>query len=256
MNRRTARAAIGAAVLVGWTSLLAFLVFLVVGPVSPLALGLSPRGLLCLDAALSLAFFVQHSVMIRTSFRAWMARRVSPEYFGVIYTAASGIILIALVALWQGSAVTIASAGGAVRWLLRAVPVLSIAGFVWGVRSLRFFDPFGTAPIVNRLKDREPRPIPLAATGPYRWVRHPLYLFILLMIWAYPDLTADRLLFNVLWTVWIVVASWLEERDLVAEFGDPYRHYQKRVPMLVPYRIPTADDGGHIHEKALKEKGK
>lgn len=70
--------------------------------------------------------------------------------------------------------------------------------------------------------------------GLYRWVRHPLYLFMILMIWSCPDLTSDRLLFNGLWTVWIVIGSILEERDLVSEFGNAYREYQRKVPMLIP----------------------
>jgi protein-S-isoprenylcysteine O-methyltransferase Ste14 len=58
------------------------------------------------------------------------------------------------------------------------------------------------------------------------------------MIWSYPDLTADRLLFSVLFTVWIIVGTVLEERDLVADYGEVYRNYQRAVPMLVPYRRP------------------
>jgi protein-S-isoprenylcysteine O-methyltransferase Ste14 len=238
MNSRAARIIIAVAVFLGWASLLGFLAFLVVGPVSPLDLRLSPRGILWLDAVLSFAFFIQHSVMIRRSFRSWVIRQIPEEYFGIVYTVASGVVLLAVVLFWQESGEMIVSARGVWRWLLRAVPLAAIAGFVWGVRSLRFFDPFGTSPIVNRMKGREPRPMPLVAAGPYRWVRHPLYLFILLMIWAYPDLTVDRLVFNVLWTGWIVVASTLEERDLVAEFGDSYRRYRRSVPMLIPYRIP------------------
>ena len=37
-----------------------------------------------------------------------------------------------------------------------------------------------------------------------------------------------------LWTAWIVIGSILEERDLVFEFGDVYREYQRRVPMFIP----------------------
>jgi methanethiol S-methyltransferase len=243
MNRRTARTAIGLAVVVGWASLLAFLAFLVIGPVSPLDLGLSPRGLLWLDAGLSFLFFIQHSLMIRKSFRGWVGRLIPDYYNGALYTVASGIALLAVVLFWQESGMVIASAHGIVRLLLRAVPILSIAGFVWGVRSLKHFDAFGVGPITNRLKGREPRSMPLVAAGPYRWVRHPLYLFMALIIWAYPDLTADRLVFNVLWTGWIVMATLLEERDLAAEFGESYRKYQRTVPMLVPYRIPSRDDG-------------
>jgi hypothetical protein len=114
---------------------------------------------------------------------------------------------------------------------------LSIIGFIWGVRALKFFDPFGLRPIIDRLQGRNPRPIPFTVTGPYRWVRHPLYLSMILMIWSCPNLTIDRLLFNVLWTLWIVIGSIFEERDLIAEFGDRYREYQKQVPMLIPRYI-------------------
>ena len=64
-----------------------------------------------------------------------------------------------------------------------------------------------------------------------------MYFFVLLMIWSYPDLTLDRALFNVLWTLWIIIGSVFEERDLVAEFGDRYREYQRNVPMLIPNHI-------------------
>jgi len=51
-----------------------------------------------------------------------------------------------------------------------------------------------------------------------------------------PDLSLDRLLFNVLWSVWIVLGAYFEERDLVADFGEEYRQYQKSVPMLMPWK--------------------
>ncbi len=57
---------------------------------------------------------------------------------------------------------------------------------------------------------------------------------MIVMIWSCPDLTGDRLLFNLLWTGWIVIGSYFEEMDLIVEFGDAYREYQKKVPMLVP----------------------
>ena len=86
--------------------------------------------------------------------------------------------------------------------------------------------------------------MPLAIRGPYRWVRHPLYSLFVVMLWTFPDLTADRLLFNVLFTAWIVLGSVLEERDLAREFGDPYRTYQSQVPMLVPWRRPAGPGNG------------
>jgi len=75
--------------------------------------------------------------------------------------------------------------------------------------------------------------------GAYRWVRHPLYLGVLLLLWAPLDLGLDRLLAATLWTAWIVAGTVLEERDLVAELGEPYRAYQRAVPMLLPWRRPA-----------------
>jgi protein-S-isoprenylcysteine O-methyltransferase Ste14 len=77
--------------------------------------------------------------------------------------------------------------------------------------------------------------MPLAVRGPYRWVRHPLYFFTLLLIWAHPDLSVTRLLFNVSWTAWVAVGTRLEEQDLAAEFGEAYGKYQQEVPMSFPW---------------------
>jgi protein-S-isoprenylcysteine O-methyltransferase Ste14 len=65
-----------------------------------------------------------------------------------------------------------------------------------------------------------------------------MYFLILVMIWCCPDLTADRLLFDALFTAWIVVGTALEERDMVGEFGDGYTTYQQQVPMLIPWKLP------------------
>ena len=85
--------------------------------------------------------------------------------------------------------------------------------------------------------NRQGKPQQIVAKGPYRWVRHPLYLFVIVLIWSCPVLTLDRLIFNIMWTFWIVIGTFLEDRDLHREFGSQYREYSSRVPMLIPYRI-------------------
>ena len=121
---------------------------------------------------------------------------------------------------------------------MRAGFVLGMAGMLWGALALGGLDSLGLRAVIRHSRGRAAQDLPLAIRGPYRWVRHPLYLFALVMIWTAPDLSADRLLFNVLFSLWIVVGTMLEERDLVAAFGQPYREYQRRVPMLFPSRRP------------------
>ena len=230
---------LGLAGLLGGGTLFLFMVFLYVGPMRRIGSKLGEIASLWLDACLCLAFFVQHSVMIRRSFRQWLARFLPREFDPAFFAIASGLVLIALIAFWQESSYTVAKAPGFLSWVLRVVYFLSLAGFFWGMRALGVFDPFGVIPLRNYLRGRQSSSVPFVVRGPYRWVRHPLYLFLILMIWSYPDLTADRLLFNVLWTLWMVVGTVLEERDLVASFGDAYRTYQREVPMLIPYRLPV-----------------
>ena len=76
-------------------------------------------------------------------------------------------------------------------------------------------------------------------------MRHPLYSLLLVLLWTCPDVTADRLLLNGLFTAWIVVGALLEERDLVREFGESYREYQRRVPMLVPWKSQESAPEGN-----------
>jgi len=238
ISRSAAYLMMALGVLVGYGALGLVYLFFFMGSLHLVDLGLKEPAALGLDACLCLAFFIQHSGMIRKTFRRWSARFIPSHYQGASYAIVSGIVLLMLVMFWQESAYTLASARGAARWALRALYLLSLGGFAWGALALESFDAFGIAQIRSRLRGVDPKPVPFTVRGPYRWVRHPLYFSCLIAIWSFPDVTVDRLLLNVLWTAWIVVGTVLEERDLVAALGPVYRDYQRRVPMLIPYRRP------------------
>ena len=220
------------------------LVLLLIGPRGYLDLPLGEGGVLAWDGALCLAFFLQHSIMVRKSVKARLARHVPDRYLGAVYSIASGLVLAAVMLLWQRTASRLVSVEGALRWTPLAGVLVALAGFWWGVASLRHFDPFGVHAVRAYRRQRPAHAPVLTIRGPYRWVRHPLYLCMLVLIWSSLDLTTDRLLFDVLWTAWIVAATILEERDLVTDMGEPYLAYQRRVPMLLPWRRPIEESEG------------
>jgi protein-S-isoprenylcysteine O-methyltransferase Ste14 len=203
-------------------------------------LGFSDPIVLLWDGILSFAFFLQHSGMVRKAFRVRLAAFIPPRYHGAIYSIASGAVLILVVVLWQRSEIQLLRLQGLPLWIARGCSLLAVLIFAWGVRALGSCDAFGLRPIKVKMRGSPDQPSPFVVRGPYRWVRHPLYFCVVVLIWASPDLTADRLLLNVLWTAWIVVGTILEESDLLADFGAVYRDYQQRVPMLIPWRGPVA----------------
>jgi methanethiol S-methyltransferase len=224
----------GMAAIIGGGSLFAFMLFLYNGPFNLVSMNLDKTGIMWVDACLSLAFFIQHSGMIRKPFQKYLAQIVPHGYMKAVYAIASGVILFAMLMLWQASSEHMLVVGGMWLFLLRAVFFISLFGFLWGIQSLGFYDPTGIRDVIDRIRAKPMATGGVIAKGPYKFIRHPFYLAMILMIWSGPDITADRLLFNILWTIWIVVATKLEERDLTAEYGDAYREYQKKVPMFVP----------------------
>jgi protein-S-isoprenylcysteine O-methyltransferase Ste14 len=222
--------------MLGSFSLFLFGLFLFGHSFTIIDFGYSRIGFHTLDALLCLVFFVQHSTMIRRGFRNKLTAVLPHHYHGALYTTASSAALIILVLFWQNSNQTLLSLQDESRWAAHGIFFASLMGMAWAMRALRSFDTFGVQPILAYIRASQLASMPLTIRGPYRWIRHPLYFFILVMIWSCPDVTTDRLLFNILFTVWIVLGTLFEERDLVAAFGKTYIDYRSKVPMLLPWK--------------------
>jgi protein-S-isoprenylcysteine O-methyltransferase Ste14 len=215
-----------------------FLLFLFMGSFTIIDLGLGVRDALLINVFLSVMFFLQHSIMVRRGFKQWLGKYMPNVYHNAFYGITSAIALLLVLVFWQKTPALATRADGIIFWLLRALFFLCLAGFFWGVKSLGSFDALGVQPLMRYISNRPNKSQQIVAKGPYRWARHPLYFFMIILIWSCPVLTLDRLIFNIMWTGWIVIGTFLEDRDLHREFGSQYREYSTRVPILIPYRIP------------------
>lgn len=122
------------------------------------------------------------------------------------------------------------------RWWTRFVTAPIERSTYVLLASAALIELFGLRQVLARLAGR-PMPQPVFRTPLlYRHVRHPIYLGFLLAFWATPVMTAGHLLFAVATTGYILIGIRLEERDLVAHFGDAYRRYREQVGMLIPWR--------------------
>ena len=187
------------------------------------------------DVLLLALFGFQHSVMARAGFKRWWTRVVPPSAERSTYVLASNICLIALFVAWFPITHDI--------WQVTAQPwraVLTATTYVgWAIALLStllidHFDLFGVRQVVARVRGRRLVDHEFSTPLLYRVVRHPLYLGFLIAFWSTPRMTLGHLLFAVVMTGYILLAVRFEERDLIRVFGEQYRDYRRRVPMLIP----------------------
>jgi protein-S-isoprenylcysteine O-methyltransferase Ste14 len=189
---------------------------------------------LAINLGLLTLFAIQHSVMARPWFKRRLLQLIPQAAERPTYVLASSLALILL--FWQWSPL------GGVVWDIQspAWRAVTLAVFASGwllvlvtTFLINHFDLFGLRQVWLHLRGREYTPLHFVTPGPYRLVRHPLYLGWLLAFWAAPTMTVTHLLFAMVTTAYILVAIQLEERDLIDAHPE-YASYRRRVPMILP----------------------
>jgi hypothetical protein len=177
------------------------------------------------DATLFTVFAAHHSIFARDSIKTWISRRVPVRLIRSVYVWTASLLLVLVILAWRPVGGDFYHATG---WMRYGHAGVQLAG-VWLIaRSVGIIDGLELAGIHSN-----GGPASLQITGPYRFVRHPLYLGWMLIVFGAAHMTGDRATFALVTTIYLLIAIPWEERSLERTFGSDYTRYKQRVPWRV-----------------------
>jgi methanethiol S-methyltransferase len=187
------------------------------------------------DTVLFTVFATHHSLFARERIKQRMSA-IPRRLLRSVYVWIASLLLVAVCVLWQpigGELYRATGAAVALSVLVQLAGVWVIAGAVARI------DPLELAGIRTEdvaASNSTAGPSALQITGPYRIVRHPIYLGWILIVFGVAHMTGDRLAFAVISSLYLIVAVPWEERSLRQSFGEDYVRYMRQVRWRVlPY---------------------
>ncbi|WP_459941195.1 methyltransferase family protein [Deferrisoma palaeochoriense] len=190
------------------------------------------------------AYGAVHSLLLsepaRRAVRAAVGEAAYRGSFRLGYNALATVLLVLLIAgIARLPDREILRLGGPVVWLLWGVRLAGLGFIGQCVRRVGWGRFLGWDHFRAWRRGEEPPGTGMEAgdlvvEGPYRYVRHPMYAAGMVVVWADPVWTANRLAFALAVSAYLWIGAWHEERRLVEAFGEAYRRYRRETPAFLP----------------------
>jgi protein-S-isoprenylcysteine O-methyltransferase Ste14 len=198
-----------------------------------------------------IAWCALHSLLITHAVTDRLRRRFGAHYawFRFVYVVISVLTLLPLL-WWQWRIPTPLYWSWQLPWSLLQWTLLGVSGIIMYLGARQYDQPFffGIRQIRDHLSSHDAEYAGFEAKGILARVRHPYYTAGILFLLAFGDITAANVILKSVGIAYFIIGAFLEEKKLIAEFGEQYRDYRRRVPMFVP-RLRGGRVPGHRGEE-------
>jgi methanethiol S-methyltransferase len=187
---------------------------------------------LWVDALLSLGFALPHSLLLLPPVQKRLKRRLPSGLLGCVHCCVTCVSLMVLFQNWSLHRTVIWKASGNSELAILAGFYGSWAALIYSLYITGMGYQTGLTQWWYWLRGQNPPKREFVVTGAYRWMRHPIYMSVLGLIWFTPTMTLDHALLTGIWTAYIYLGSYAKDRRMLLFVGVTYRDYASRVPGL------------------------
>ncbi len=189
-------------------------------------------------------FGVLHSFLASNSVKKKLSAQFGNfiAFYRIIYVVVSMLLFYAMYVIIPDNFVIVYDLKPPLDIIILIPQFLGLIGFLWTLKYFCVKEFMGINQIIrwrnheydnNELDEH----LTLRIAGPYKYSRHPLYLFSIAILLFRPEMDLNYLTFLVCIIVYFYVGSFYEEKKLVERFGDEYENYRKRVPRILPIKL-------------------
>jgi len=188
-----------------------------------------------INISLIALFGIQHSIMARSSFKKWITRYIPEAAERATYMLMSGVVTITALYFWQSIPGTVWSVENTIAQTI----LWSLYAIGWGYLLLstfvtNHFELMGLRQVYLYFRNKPYTKLPFTRKYMYRYSRHPMMLGVLVGMWAIPVMSVTHFIMATLFTLYIAVGVFLEEKDLMKNFGATYQNYKKEIATFIP----------------------
>jgi protein-S-isoprenylcysteine O-methyltransferase Ste14 len=115
---------------------------------------------------------------------------------------------------------------------------LALAGLFWAFKYICFKEFLGLNQVKRYFEksynSELDENLTLQLEGPFKYTRHPVYFFSILILLFRPTMDLFYLVFFSCLVIYFYIGSYFEEEKLAKHFGEIYTDYRKSVPKIFP----------------------